>query len=108
MAPKIATFPTEIEAAREQSRQRAIEPCDAVPPNVLRYKSGQEIRKGDRVRLHGNVAEIEAVFCDARRMWRGAVVVWDLVASARTVIPRTELDDYQGLRFVSRSSHEHY
>lgn len=74
-----------------------------MPPNILRYNSGEEIRTGDRVLLNGNRAKIEAWFCDARRVSRGAVVVWDLVASARTIIPRALLDKRDDLKFVSRS-----
>src|SRR4051794_24019426 len=33
-------------------------------PSVLKYRSGEEIRKGDRVRFHGNPAEVEFVACD--------------------------------------------
>jgi hypothetical protein len=83
---------------QEQIRRRAF-----VPPSVLRYKSGEEIKKGDLVFLRGNPAKIEALFCDARRIWRGAVVVWDLIASSRTIIRRAQLDNYEDLEFVSRS-----
>jgi len=31
---------------------------------VLKYRSGEEIRKGDHVLFHGNPAEVELVACD--------------------------------------------
>jgi hypothetical protein len=31
---------------------------------ALQYRSGQEIKEGDRVLFHGNPAEIELVACD--------------------------------------------
>jgi hypothetical protein len=113
MKPQISTSPTETKATeflldhQEQISRRAFELFElrgnAMPPNILRYKSGEEIRTGDRVLLNGNRAKIEAWFCDARNLWRGAVVVWDLVTSARTVIPRALLDKHEDLRFESRS-----
>ena len=31
---------------------------------ILKYRSGEEIRKGDRVLFHGNPAEVELVAVD--------------------------------------------
>jgi hypothetical protein len=31
---------------------------------TLKYRSGEEIRKGDRVRFHGNLASVELVACN--------------------------------------------
>jgi hypothetical protein len=79
-------------------------------PVILRYRSGEEIKKGDRVLFHGNPAEIELVAYDPNdpeTAWHvseygGGVVVSDPKVSGRTFIPRDALDEYEDLEFVSR------
>jgi hypothetical protein len=77
---------------------------------ILKYQSGEEIRKGDRVLFHGNGAEIELVACDAddaKMDWYiqefgGGVLILDPLASGRTFIPSAQLEEFEDLRFVSR------
>lgn len=79
---------------------------------ILRYRSGEEIRKGDRVRFHGNPAEIEKVSCDPEdpdpdvawhlKEFGGGVLILDPLVSGRTFIPSDQLDEDEDLEFVSR------
>ena len=79
---------------------------------ILRYRSGEEIRKGDRVRFHGNAAEIELVSCDLddpnpEVAWHitefgGGVLILDPIVSGRTFIPSDQLEECEDLEFVSR------
>jgi hypothetical protein len=77
---------------------------------VLRYRSGEEIRKGDRVLFHGNPAGVELVACDANdpetawyiEEYGGGVMVSDPMVSGRTFISKEQLDEYEDLEFVSR------
>lgn len=65
---------------------------------VPRYRSGQEIQKGDRVLFNGNPAEIELVAFDSdnpERAWYvqefgGGVLVTDPTVSGRTFIATDE------------------
>jgi hypothetical protein len=80
---------------------------------TLRYRSGEEMRKGDRVLFHGNPAEVELVSFglndpDPETAWHmkefgGGVLILDPMVSGRTFIPRNQLDDYEDLEFVSRA-----
>ena len=78
---------------------------------ILRYQSGEEIRKGDRVLFHGIEAEIGLVACDPTdpeadwyiREFGGGVLILDPLASGHTFVPLAQLDEYEDLRFVSRS-----
>ena len=78
---------------------------------ALKYRSGEEIKKGDRVLFHGNPAEVELVAadpCDPQAQWfvreyGGGVMVLDPHVSARTFIPTGQLADYEDLEFVSRT-----
>jgi hypothetical protein len=78
---------------------------------VLRYLSGEEIKKGDRVLFHGNPAEIELVSTDPNdpeQAWHvsefgGGVLISDPMVSGRTFVPRDQLDEYEDLEFVSRA-----
>lgn len=78
---------------------------------VLKYRSGEEIRKGDHVLFHGNPAEVELVACDQgdpEAAWHiqefgGGVRILDPMASGRTFIPADQLDEYEDLEFVSRT-----
>ncbi len=82
---------------------------------VLKYRTGEEIRRGDRIRFHGNPAEIEAVasnvFCDPddeATAWYvqargGGVMILDPLVSGRTFIRAGEIPEYEDLEFVSRA-----
>ena len=80
---------------------------------TLRYRTGEEIRKGDRVRFHGNPAEVEIVSCDPNdanpevawhmKEFGGGVLISDPMVSGRTFIPHGQLDEYEDLEFVSRA-----
>ena len=77
----------------------------------LKYRSGEEIRKGDHVRFHGNPAEIELVSTDPNdpeQAWHvqefgGGVLISDPMVSGRTFIPKDQLAGYEDLEFVSRA-----
>jgi len=81
-------------------------------PSILKYRSGQEIKKGDRVRLHGNPAQIEFVACDPESSdpeiaWHmkehgGGIMVLEPKLFGRAFIPTESLDDCEDLEFVSR------
>ncbi len=68
---------------------------------VRKYKSGDEIRKGDNVLFHGNRAKVELVACDQNEIeaaWHmkehgGGVLILDAEVSGRTFIPADQLDD---------------
>ena len=81
----------------------------------LKYRTGEEIRRGDRIRFHGKPAEIEAVasdaLCDpddAATAWHvqeyaGGVMILDSMVSGRTFIRADEIPEYEDLEFVSRA-----
>jgi hypothetical protein len=79
---------------------------------VLKYRSGEEIKKGDRVLFHGNLAEVQLVSCDPNdpdpevvwhiKEYGGGVLISDPLVSGRTFIPKDQLDEYEDLEFVSR------
>jgi hypothetical protein len=81
-----------------------------MPAIVLKYRSGEQIRKGDRVTFFGNPAEIELVASDPNdpeAAWHvqefgGGVMVLDPMVSGRTFIPADQLDESEELEFVSR------
>ena len=76
----------------------------------LRYLSGQEICKGDRVRFHGHDAQIEFAASDLGdaehgcfvRLYGGGVMVNDPAVSGHTFIPVDQLKNYEDLEFVGR------
>jgi hypothetical protein len=78
---------------------------------ILKYRSGEEIRKGDRVLFHGNAAEVGLVACnpnDPDAAWHmqefgGGVLILDPIVSGRTFIPHDQLDECEDLEFVSRA-----
>lgn len=84
---------------------------DVMQPFSLKYISGEEIKKGDRVVFHGNPAEIELVSTDPNdpeQAWYvtefgGGVLVSDPMVSGRTFIPADQLDECEDLEFVSRA-----
>jgi hypothetical protein len=79
---------------------------------VLKYRSGEEIKKGDRVLFHGNLAEVQLVSCDPNdpdpevgwhiEEYGGGVLISVPIVSVRTFIPKDQLDEYEDLVFVSR------
>ena len=79
---------------------------------ALHYRSGQEIKKGDRVLFHRNPAEVEFVAFDAgdpELAWYvseygGGVGILDAGVAGRTFIPAKEIPEYEDLEFVSRGS----
>lgn len=83
-----------------------------MPALVLKYRSGEEIKKGDRVLFHRNPAEVELVACDADdpdpavawyvKQFGGGVMIDDPMVSGHTFIDADALDEYEDLEFVSR------
>ena len=79
-------------------------------PEPLRYLSGEEIRKGDRVQFHGNQAEIEFSASDLNepehswwvQRYGGGVMVKDPSVSGFTFIPVDQLKNYEDLVFLAR------
>jgi hypothetical protein len=75
---------------------------------ALKYRSGEEIRKGDHVLFHGNPAEVELVACDPNdpeaawhvQEYGGGVLILDPMVSGRTFIPTDQIDEYEDLEFV--------
>ena len=63
----------------------------------LKYRSGEDIRKGGRVRFHGKDAEIEFVACDATdpdsaldwyiKEYGGGVMIREPIAFGSAFIP---------------------
>ena len=78
---------------------------------ILKYRSGEEIKKGDRVLFHGNPAEVELVAFDPNEpehAWHvqefgGGVMILDPIVSGRAFISTDQLNDYEDLEFVSRA-----
>ena len=81
-----------------------------VPGHFLKYRSGEEIRKGDHVLFHRNPAEVELVACDPNdpeadwymQEFGGGVMILDPMVSGCTFIPADQLNEYEDLEFVSR------
>ncbi len=79
------------------------------PKVTLKYQSGEEIKKGDRVLIHGEPAQIELVAAklgDPETDWYvteygGGVMVLGGVAG-RIFIPAKQLSEFEDLEFVSR------
>jgi hypothetical protein len=81
---------------------------------TLKYQSGEEIRKGDRVRFHGKPAEVELVASDPNdpdpsiawymKEFGGGVLISDPMVSGRTFIQSSSLDDYEDLEFEARAT----
>lgn len=80
---------------------------------ILRYQSGEEIKKGDHVLFHHEPGRVELVALDANdpetdwfsKEYGGGVMVLERV-SGRTFIPADQLLDYEDLEFVSREAPE--
>ena len=79
---------------------------------ILKYQSGEEIRKGDRVRLHGEPGEIEVVASergDQETDWYveeygGGVMIREPKVFGRVFIPADQLDGTEDLQFVARAT----
>jgi hypothetical protein len=77
---------------------------------ILKYQSGEAIRKGDRVLFHGEPGQIELVASepsDSETGWniteyRGGVMIVERVIG-RTFIPADHIDECEDLEFVSRT-----
>jgi len=77
---------------------------------VLKYQSGEEIRKGDRVLFHGEPARVELVASelgDPETDWfvqeyGGGVMILEKV-SGRTFVSADQLPNYEDLEFVERA-----
>ena len=77
---------------------------------ILKYQSGEEIKKGDRVLFHREPGEIELVASqpgDAETEWYiteygGGVMIVERVAG-RTFIPAAQIDECHDLEFISRA-----
>jgi hypothetical protein len=78
---------------------------------ILKYRSGEEIKKGDHVLLHRNPAEVELVAFDPNepehasyvQEFGGGAMILDPMVSGRTFITIDQLNDYEDLEFVSRA-----
>ena len=82
---------------------------------MLKYRTGEEIRRGDHVLFHGNTAQIEAVatpsLCDpdnAETAWHvrefgGGVLVSDPLVSGSSFIRAESIPDHEDLEFVRRA-----
>ena len=78
---------------------------------MLRYSSGEEIKKGDHVVFHGNPAQIEFVAIDPNdpelawyvSEYGGGVRILDATASGRAFIPAYQISEYEDLQFLSRA-----
>ncbi len=77
---------------------------------VLKYQTGEEILKGDRVLYHGKPGHVEFVAAksgDPETDWYvdeygGGIMVVDGVAG-HTFIPTDRIEEYEDLGFVSRA-----
>ena len=77
---------------------------------ILRYRSGEEIKKGDRVLFHREPAEIELVASnpdDPETRWHmqefgGGVLIREPREPNPTFIQADSISEYEDLEFVSR------
>ena len=85
--------------------------ADALSEKILRYRTGEEIKKGDRVLFHRNSGTVELVAGDlteSQATWYmqefgGGVTIADPSVSGRTFIPAEDIPDYEDLEFVARA-----
>ena len=77
----------------------------------LLYQSGQEIQRGDRVRLHGEPGEIEFIADPAHdpndwyvKEFGGGVMIVEPKSFGRLFINAGDIPGYEDLEFVSRGS----
>lgn len=82
-----------------------------MPPIELKYRSGEEIKKGDRVLFYRNLATVEFVACDSSdpemawfiEEYGGGVMILDPAMSGRTFIDADQIGNEEELEFVSRA-----
>jgi hypothetical protein len=82
-----------------------------VNQNVLRYQSGEEIKKGDRVLFHLQPAEVELVVTNADdpisawyiEEFGGGVLIRDPRDPNPTFIHAAGIPDYEDLEFLRRA-----
>lgn len=80
-------------------------------PIQLKYRSGEEIKKGDHVLFYRNPATVEFVACDAidpeiawfMQEYGGGVMILDPALSGRTFISADQISEEEELEFVSRA-----
>lgn len=80
--------------------------------DAARYRSGEPIRKGDRVLFHGNPAEIKLVSINPENpeeVWHvkefgGGVLILDPMISGHTFIPMSQIAECEDLVFMSRNT----
>ena len=78
---------------------------------ILKYRSGEEIKRGDRVLLHGEQGEIELVAADPEdpegswyaKEFGGGVLISKAKKFGRLFIRASELQEYEDLEFLSRA-----
>ena len=83
-------------------------------PEPLCYLSGEEIRKGDRVRFHRQAAVIEFAASDLNdpdhawfvQQYGGGVMVQDPSVFGLCFVPVDQLKNYEELEFVARADEE--
>jgi hypothetical protein len=81
-----------------------------VNQNVLRYQSGEEIKRGDRVLFHLRPAEVELVVTNADdpitawffEEFGGGVLIRDPRDPDPTFIDAAGIPDYEDLEFLGR------
>jgi hypothetical protein len=81
-----------------------------MPALVLKYLTGEDMRRGDRILFNGNPAEIKFVASDPNdptarwyvEEFGGGILILDPMRSGRTFIHADSLGDYEHLEFVSR------
>jgi hypothetical protein len=79
---------------------------------ILKYHSGEEIRKGDRVLLYGELGEIEVVASERGNQetdWYvdehgGGVMIREPKVLGRLFIPADQLDGTEDLQFLARGA----
>jgi hypothetical protein len=77
----------------------------------LKYRSGEEIKRGDRVLLHGEQGEIELIATDPdnpETSWHmeqfgGGILISEPKVFGHLFIRASELEKYEDLEFVSRA-----
>ena len=77
----------------------------------LNYRSGEEIKKGDHVLLHGQQGQVELVATnpdDPESSWHvkqfgGGVLISEPKVFGRLFIRASEIGEYEDLEFVSRA-----
>lgn len=78
---------------------------------ILRYRSGEEIKRGDRVLFHRNSGTVDLVASDLgdseidwyMQEFGGSVMILDPSVSGRTFIPAEDIPDNEDLEFISRA-----